>query len=196
MKNILKMTLIMGLMFAMTNMSFAQETKTADELKAERQQLQTELKSKDVTKREDRLQKLYADPAKQTGVQSVDGLAKTSVGILQTVISTNDFLSEFKREVTDNGEGEIDVTVHKAKLEDYVKLAEKLIATNKLVVEGTEEVKNVQADVKSLKPLEATKATKSVKVSTETLQLSGEEIALQMKLVNNLIATIKSADNL
>jgi hypothetical protein len=187
----------MGLMLAMTNnMSFAQATKTADEKKAERKQLQTELKSKDVTKREDKIQKLAADPPKQVDVPSVDGLTKTSVGVLGTVVSANDFLSEFKREVVDKGDGEIDITTHKAKLDDYVKLAETLVATNKIIVGGTEQIKSVQADIKGLSVKQALPATKSVKFSTEALKLSGEELALQLKLVNNLISTIKSAENL
>jgi hypothetical protein len=186
----------MGLMLAAASMSFAQEAKTADELKAEREQLKTELKSKDVIKREDKIAKLAATPPKQSSVQSVDGLAITSTGVLATVVSTNEFLSTFKREVTDNENGEIDITTHKAKLNDYVELASKLAGTSLLIVEGTEKIKGVQDEVKSLSPTQAMPATKSVKYSTEALQLSGEELSLQIKLVSNLIATIKSSDNL
>jgi hypothetical protein len=193
---IFRKALMMGLALATAGAGFAQEAKTADELKAERVELRMELKSKDVLKREEKIVKLVESAPKATNAQSVDGLALTSTGVLGTVVSNNNFLSNFKREITDNENGEIDVTVHKAKLGDYTKLAENLLLTSKLITEGTAQIKDVQNDVKSLPKLEALSATKSVKYSTEGLKLSGEEVALQLKLVNNLIATIKSSENL
>jgi hypothetical protein len=193
---IFRKALMTGLMLATAGAGFAQEAKTADELKAERVELKTELKSKDVLKREEKIAKLAESAPKATNAQSVDGLAQTSVGVLGTVVSNNNFLSNFKREITDNENGEIDVTVHKAKLEDYTKLAGNLLATSKLITDGTAQLKDAQDDVKKLSKLEALSATKSLKFSTEGLKLSGEEVALQLKLVNNLIATIKSSENL
>jgi len=179
---------------AMTQSVFAQ--KTADELKAERQELQTELKSEKTVSREEKLAKLVEKEPKETSVQSIDGLAKTSSGVLAVVKSTNDVLAQYKREVTDNNDGEIDVTIHKAKLDDYVKLASDLASTSTLIATGTEQLKGAQADAKNLSPLKAKPALSSVSFSTDALKLSGEEVALQIKLVNNLIATIKSSDNL
>ena len=106
----------MGVLLATASSGFAQEAKTADKLKAEREQLQTELKSKDTQKRKEKLAKLVEKTPKEAGLQSVDGLAKTAAGVLIAVKSGNDVLAQYKREVTDNGNGEIDVTTHKAKL--------------------------------------------------------------------------------
>jgi len=194
-KSFLKVAL-MGVMLATTSIVFAQEAKTADELKAEREQLQTELKSKDTQKREEKLAKLAEKTPNETSLQSVDGLAKTAAGVLVAVKSGNDVLAQYKREVTDNGNGEIDVTAHKAKLNDYVQLATSLAATSALIATGTEQLKSAQDDAKSLSPLKAKPALSSVNFSSDALKLSAEEIALQTKLVNNLIATIKSSDNL
>jgi hypothetical protein len=154
------------------------------------------LKDKKTVDRQEKLVKLEEKTPDETSVESVDGLARTSVGALIAVKSGNDLLSQYKREIKDNENGEIDVTVHKAKLDDYVGLATNLAATSALIASGTEQLKNAQADAKKLSPLKAKPALQSVKFSTDALKLSGEEIALQLKLVNNLIATVKSSENL
>jgi hypothetical protein len=191
-----KKVLMLSIIFAVTFSAFAQEAKTADELKAEREQLKTELKSKDVVKREDKIAKLAATPPNQSSVQSVDGLAATATSVLVTVVSTNDFLSTFKTELTDNSNGEVDITSHKAKLNDYVELAAKLVQAGVLAAQGAEQLKSAQDDVKGLSPTQALPASKSVKYSTEALKLSGEELVLQTKLITNLINSIKAAGNL
>jgi hypothetical protein len=188
--------IIMGLMLAITSSGFAQEAKTADELKAEREQLKTELKSKDVVKREDQIAKLNAKAPGTSSVTSIDGLVAAAAGIANTVVSTNQLLESFKREVTDSGNGEIDVTNHKAKFDDYVNLAAGLVLAGTQLAEASKQLPEVQKDVKSLSPVQAMPAGKSVKWSSEVLKLVGEELPLQVKLVNNLIATIKSSDNL
>jgi hypothetical protein len=183
-----------GLVFSISQNCSAQE-KTKDELKAEREQLQTELKSKETVSREEKLAKLQEKAPSETGVQSIDGLAQISTGVLIAVKSANDVLANYKTEVKDNGNGEIDVTTHKAKLNDYVKLASDLAITIALIAKGTEQLKNAQADAKSLSPLKAKPALSSVSYSTDALKLSGDEIAFQTRLVNNLIATIKASGN-
>ncbi|WP_140939022.1 hypothetical protein [Sphingobacterium lumbrici] len=186
--------IITSLLIGIATLSNVQ-AQTAAELKAEREQLQTELRSKKNVSREEKLAKLTEKSPKETGMQSIDGLEKTSTGILGTLKSNNDVLAKYKREVTDNGNGEIDVTNYKANLGDYVKLAGSLAEISKQIASGTEQLKGAQADAKSLSPLKAKPALSSVSYSIDALKLAGEEIALQTKLVNNLIATIKSSDN-
>ena len=193
-KVIFSTAICIGLVFSTQQNCFAQE-KTKDELKAEREQLQTELKSKETVSREEKLAKLQEKTPSETGVQSIDGLAQNSTGVLISVKSANDVLAKYKTEIKDNGNGEIDVTTHKAKLNDYVKLAADLATTTALIAKGTEQLKGAQADAKSLSLLKAKPALSSVSYSTDALKLSGEEIAFQTKLVNNLIATIKASDN-
>lgn len=181
-------------MIAMTQGVFAQ--KTADELKAERQELQTELKEKKVVEREKKLEKLAAQgmPA-SSGVSSVDALATSSAALLVTTKANNDFLSKFKRTVTDNGGGEVDVTNEKAKLNDYLQLATALGVSIASVAVETQKVQAVKDEIKSLSPTQAMPATKAVKFSTDALDVCGGELQLQLKLVNNLIETIKSSGN-
>jgi formate dehydrogenase maturation protein FdhE len=191
-----RMTLIMGLMLAMTGIGFAQEAKTADELKAEREQLTKELKSKDASKREEKLGKLAQKAPEATSLQSVDGLAHTAKGVLMTVVSINEVLSKYKRDLKDNGNGEVDIVKYKANRDDYRNLADTLLEASARIVVGTAQLKNAQDDVKTLPPLKAKPVLNSVKYSSEALKLSGEEIAFQLKIINNLIATIKSSENL
>jgi hypothetical protein len=73
-------------------------------------------------------------------------------------------------------------------------LAKSLAVTSALIVTGTEQLKGAQSDAKKLSPLQAKPVLKSVNYSS--MKLSGEEIAFQLKIINNLIATIKSSENL
>ncbi len=187
-------SIIASLLLSIATLSSVQ-AQTATELKAEREQLQTELKSKETVSREEKLIKLSEKTPSETGTQSIDGLVKTSTGVLGTLKANNDVLAKYKREVTDNGNGEIDVTTYKANLGDYVTLAASLAGTSAEIAKGTEQLKNAQADAKSLSPFKIKSALSSVGYSSDALKLAGEEIALQTKLVNNLISTIKSSKN-
>ncbi|MDD3915272.1 MAG: hypothetical protein PHF76_11590 [Bacteroidales bacterium] len=193
-KSFFKTALIAGLMVAMVQGTYAQ--KTADELKAERQELQTELKAKKTVKRAEKLDKL-AEQGMPTAsnVSSVDALATSSAALLVTTKANNDFLSKFKRTVTDNGGGEVDVTTEKAKLNDYAQLAVALGVSIASVAAETQKVQAIKDEIKSLSPAQAMPATKSVKFSTDALDVCAGELQLQLKLVNNLIETIKSSGN-
>jgi hypothetical protein len=193
-KSFFKTALIAGLMVAMVQGTYAQ--KTADELKAERQELQTELKAKKTVKRAEKLDKLVEQgmPA-ASNVSSVDALATSSAALLVTTKANNDFLSKFKRTVTDNGGGEVDVTTEKAKLNDYAQLAVALGVSIASVAAETQKVQAIKDEIKSLSPAQAMPATKSVKFATDALDVCAGELQLQLKLVNNLIETIKSSGN-
>lgn len=193
-KSIFKSVLIGGLMLAMVQGTFAQ--KTADELKAERQELQTELKNTKVVKRAEKLDKLVEQGIPATSnVSSVDALATTSAAFLVTTKANNDFLSKFKRTVTDNGAGEIDVTNEKAKFNDYVQLATALGVSIASVATESQKMQAVKDEIKSLSPTQGMAASKSVKFSADALDVCAGEMQLQLKLVNNLIETIKSSGN-
>ena len=169
------------------------QNRTNDELKAEREQLAADLKSKEYLKRQKNIDNLSEPP--KSGVSNVDMLQESSEGIFKTLKANNEFLSKFKRELTDKGGGEIDVTLYRAQREDYIKLAKAIGETAVQVGVQAKNVQKVKDEVKSLSPMQAMPASRSVKYSSEALQLSQEELSLQLKLVNNLIATINSADN-
>ena len=193
-KSFFKTLLMGGLMFALVQGTFAQ--KTADELKAERQELQTEMKAKKAVERTKKMEKLVSQgqPA-ATGVSSVDLLATSATALLKTTTANNEFLSTFKRTVTDNGGGEVDITTEKAKLDDYLKLAVSIGEQAAKVALEAQKVQKIKDEIKSLSPTQAMPATKAVTYASDALDVSGSELQLQLKLVNNLIETIKSSKN-
>lgn len=79
---------------------------TKEELKAQRQEFRSELTSQKTVDRNAKLDELYEkmQTVEETQLNSVDGLANSCKGFLNTVASTNDVLKEYKTEVKDNGE--------------------------------------------------------------------------------------------
>ena len=191
---------VIGLMFMqVTAFSVNAQQKTAAELKAEREQIAAELKSKDVAKRQDKLVKLNDKAAnvKQTGLGSIDGLAETSASVLKTVMSTNEVLKQYRVEMTDNGNGEVEISKYAANLGDYVKLTADLSHAAVLAADGAKNLASAKDDAKKIKsPMQAKDASASVSFSTDALSLSADEIALQTRIVTNLIESIKASKNL
>lgn len=194
----MKKTLICLMLMLVTAFSVNAQQKTEAELKAEREQIASELKSKDVVKRQKELVKLQEKAAKvqQTGLGSIDGLAETSTSVLKTVMSTNELLQQYRTEITDNGNGEVEIAKYSAKLDDYLKLAADLAQAGILATDGAKKLESAKDDAKKLSPLQAKPALSSVSFSTDALKLSTEEIALQTRIVTNLIESIKASKNL
>ena len=194
----MKKTIIGLMMMLLTAFSVNAQQKTEAELKAEREQIASELKSKDVVKRQKNLVKLQEKAAKvnPTGLGSIDGLAETSTSVLKTVMSTNDLLQQYRTEITDNGNGEVEIAKYSAKLDDYVKLAADLAQAGILAADGAKKLESAKDDAKKLSPLQAKPALSSVSFSTDALKLSSEEIALQTRIITNLIESIKASKNL
>lgn len=171
---------------------------TNEMLRAQRQEFRNELTSKEAMDREAKLDELYAkmDAIEETSLNSVDGLANSCKGFLKTISSTNDVLKEYKTEVKDNGEGEIDITKYKAKLPEYVNLATNLASASKDIAEASKELPKASDDVKTVKnPRQLKPVKNSVAFSKDALPVCTEEVAFQTKLVNNLIESIKASDN-
>lgn len=190
---------IFCLMFVLaTAFSVNAQQKTAAELKAEREQIAAELKSKDVMKRQEKLVKLSekADKVNKTGLGSIDGLTETSVSVLGTVMSTNELLKQYRVEMTDKGNGEVEISKYAAKLDDYVKLADNLAQAGILAADGAKKLESAKDDAKNLSLLQAKAALSSVSFSSDALSLSVDEIALQTRIVTNLIESIKASKNL
>lgn len=194
MKKLLFSTVIMLL----TAFSVNAQQKTEAELKAEREQIASELNSKDVIKRQEKLQKLHekAVKVKKTDLGSIDGLLETSTAVLGTVMSANDLLKKYGTEIKDNGNGDIEITKYEANEEDYLKLFEDLAKAALLAADGAKRLESAQDDAKKLSPLKAKDALSSVSYSVDVLKLSAEEIELQTRIVTNLIESIKASKNL
>jgi seryl-tRNA synthetase len=192
-KSFFKAVLICGLMIATVHTAFAQ--KTADELKAEQEQLKTELKSKDVKKRHDKLAKMK-DPG-TVGVQSVDELAASSAKLLVATKEFNVTVPEmYKRTVGETVDGVTDVTVKKPTLDELTALATEIALAVSGVADAQSVVQTAASDIKSLPPTKAPKAAKSLNFSKDALSLVLPELQLNAKVVANLIETLKTSGNL
>ncbi len=232
-----KLFLIIGIALMGLSASYAQ---TADELKAERQQMKAELTSKDAMKKAQKIDKkmetitpkggsmgeviksmvsalpggmrenvqqplnnllgnkesrVVVQPS-TTGINSVDGLVNTIAPLLAIAVSTNDIMSEYKTEITDNGDGEIDITKFKANGKDYVAILPMLVQAGADAAKAAEQLKNVQNDIKSLSPTQALPATKSVNWSVDAIDITTSKLSETTKLLQNLINTLKATGNL
>lgn len=192
-KTILSLLVLLATVFTVN----AQE-KTVTELKSEREQLALELQSEAVIKRQEDFQKLDAKAQKveQTNLGSVDGLAETSTSLLATIKSANELLKNYRTEITDHGDGEIEIANYAAGLNDYIELGKNLVVAAGLAADGAQRLKTAKDDVKKLNPLKAKAALNSVDYSTDAINLSIEEIDLQTRIVTNLIESIKASKNL
>lgn len=224
---------LLSILLATASTGIAQ---TAEELKAEREQLATELKSKDAQKIEKTLDQLapkggsmadlvsavlsplpaelnetVAEPLKKlvgdkearvinkpavSGLSSVDGLADAGSVLLGVVTSTNAVLHEYKTELTDNGNGEVDITKYKANAQDYVAILPLLVQAGADAANAATKIKDVQADVKGLNPMQAKPAITASKWAIDAVNVSVTKIAENTKLLQNLINTLKASGNL
>lgn len=192
-KTLLSLVVLLAIAFTVN----AQE-KNVTELKSEREQLAVELQSEAVVKRQDDFQKLAAKAEKveQTNLGSIDGLAETSTSLLATITSANELLKNYRTEIIDNGNGEVEIAKYAANLNDYIELGQNLAVAATLAADGAQQLKTAKDDVKKLNPLKAKAALNSVNFSTDAINLSVDEIALQTRIVTNLIQSIKASKNL
>lgn len=192
-KVIFSTAICLGLVFSSQQNCFAQE-KTKDELKAEREVLKSEMKSKEAEERKAKFEKLEAP--KPSGVASVDQLATNSTSILTSTKSINAQIPElYKRTIGETVDGVTDVTVKKPTVEELAALALTITTQIKAVADASTAVTTASADIKNASPMQVPKATKALNYSKDALALAGPELQLNLKVINNLIATLKSANN-
>jgi len=185
--------LCLGLVFSPQQNCFAQE-KTKDELIAEREALKSEMKSKEAEERKAKFEKLKAP--KTSGIASVDELATSLTKLLTSTKDINAQVPEmYKRTIGETVDGVTDVTVKKPTLEELVAFATNISTQIKAVSDASDAVTDASSDVKDASPMQAPKAAKSLNYSKDVLALVGPELQLTLKVANNLIATLKSANN-
>lgn len=170
-------------------------SQTAEELKAERQQLKSEMASKDYQKMEKKYLKLGDTPG-VTSLNSVNGVVNASASILRTVASSEELLSQFKTEINETADGEIVITKYSAKVEDYVTQAAALGVAAIEAKAAVEQIKDAKNDVKGLNPLEAKSVTKALNWSSTALEVSAYKIDVNTRLINNIVKSCKAAKNL
>lgn len=187
-----KIVLSLSLILVMQQNTFAQKTK--DELKAEREMLKAEMKSKDAEERKAKFEKL-TEP-KTSGVSSVDGLAASTTKMLISTKEINALIPEmYKRTVGESVNGVADVTVKKPTLDELSALVLNIASQIKTVAEGSAIVATAATDIKSAGMMQAPKALKSLNYSKDVLGLVLPELNLNLKVINNLISTLKSSGN-
>ena len=183
----------LGLVFTMQQNCFAQE-KTKEELKAEREVLNSERKSAAAKEREEKMAKL--EEPKASGIGSVDGLQTNSTKLLTSTKENNKLIPEmYKRTVGETVDGVTAVEVKKPTLAELTDLATNIATQIKAVSDASADVTKATGDVKGASPLQAPKGTESLNYSKDVLAIVGPELQLSLKYVNNLIATLKSSGN-
>jgi len=192
-KMIYKTAICLGLILLLQQNGFAQD-KTKDELKAEREVLKSEMKSKDAEERKAKFEKL-AEP-KISGISSVDGLAASSSKLLISTKEINALVPEmYKRTVGESVDGVADVTVKKPTLDELSALGLNIATQIKTIADASSSVATASSDLKSAGMMQAPKAAKSLNYSKEVMALVLPELNLNLKVISNLISNLKSPTN-
>ena len=197
-KVVLSTAICLGLFLSMQQNCLAQE-KTKDELKAEREVLKSEMNSKKAQARIVKFEKLIEQKDKHvnTTVESLDQLAETSVVLLLATKNVSALVPEmYKRTIGESIDGIADVNVKKPTLVELLDLSKIIAAQVITVIDAAEIIPQVSSDIKTMSPMQIPKAMKSLNFSKDVLSLLGPELQLNLKVIINLIATLKSADNL
>ena len=182
----------LGLILSTQN-SFAQ-AKTKEEVKAEREALKAEIKSKVAEERKAKFEKL-SEP-KTSGIGSVDELAANSTKLLTSTKEINVLVPEmYKRTIGESIDGITDVTVKKPTIDELTALATNISTQVVAVTGASAAVSTASGDVSKAGAMQALKGTKSLNYSKDVLALVGPELQLNLKVVNNLISTLKSSNN-
>lgn len=191
-KMIYKTAICLGLILVMQQNCFAQKTK--DELKAEREVLKSEMKSKDAEERKAKFEKL-SEP-KISGISSVDALAASSTKLLLSTKEMNLVIPEmYKRTIGESVDGIADVTVKKPSLDELATLGLNIANQIKTIGEAAASVAGIAGDIKSAGIMQAPKGLKSLNFSKDVIALILPELGLNLKVITNLIATLKSSNN-
>ena len=189
-----QITFVASAIFVLTSVLTVQAQKTDAELKAEREQIKTELKSAAEKERQEKINKLNAPSS--SGVKSVDDLAVSSAAMVLATNDNNKLIPElYKRTLGESIDGVADVTVKKPKLEELTAVSANIATQIAAVSKATEGVKAASEDVTKAGPLKAGKASKALNYSKEALALLGPELQLNAKVVNHLIETVKTSKN-
>lgn len=233
----MKKTILCAAAMLVTFGLFAQ---TADELKAEREALKSELTSKEAVKKANAISKevdtmlpiggniadlingmiaSFPESIKSSVSQplnnlmagkdsrivnkpgpvnlaSVDGLVNSISPLLAVAVSTNDILAEYKTEIIDNGNGEVDITKYKAKAGDYMALLPLITQASIDAAQAAEQLKDVKNDVKKLNPMQAGPAIKAAAWLTDATDVTTYKLSETTKLLTNLVNSLKAAENL
>ncbi len=129
-------------------------------------------------------------------IASVDAIAVNSTKMLNSTKEFNVIVPEmYKRTIGETVDGVTDVTVKKPKLDELLALAKNISTQIKAVGDASGAVSNASSDISKASFMQAPKGTKSLNYSKDVLELIAPQLQLNLKVVNNLIETLKSSGN-
>mgnify|MGYP000199208078 CR=1 FL=1 len=131
-----------------------------------------------------------------TGLNSVDGLVDAGSSLLGIVVASNAVLQEYKTEVMETGDGEIDITKYKAKKDDYAAIMPILLQASIEATKAVSQIKDVQSDVKGLNPMKAIPTIKASKWAIDAVQTSSSKIVENIKWLKSIVNSIKAVEKL
>ena len=184
-----KLLLAIAALFLFAGVTFAQ---SLEELQAERQQLKTEMASKDYQKMEKQYAKLGSKP-ESTKINSVDGVFNASSSILTTLDSSEKILTTLKDDINASQDGSININNYLGTIQEFEAQIKALGTASNEAKEALEQIKSAKNDVKGLSPLEAKSATKALNWSKSALDISATKIDMNVRLLNNIIKSCKAA---
>jgi hypothetical protein len=173
--------------------AYAQEN-----LEENRGQLLSEYKDAKRLKNIETLQKSLAKGPAKSELSNVDGLAVDATVILTETFAINELLPNlYTRSIGQTIDGVTEVNVKKPTVEELVEVSARIALNVKATADATSKLSGAGDEVKSIKnPMKAKKALDTINYTKDALSFSADELVLQGKLINNLIETIKTSDNL
>lgn len=131
-----------------------------------------------------------------TSLASVDGIVDAISPLLAISIATNDIMAEYKTEIIDSGNGEIDITKYKANAGDYVAILPLLVQAGADAAKSAEKLKDVKNDVSKLNPMQAGPTIKAANWASDAIDVTSYKLSETTKLLQNLVNTLKASENL
>lgn len=148
-------------------------------------------------KRIEKLQKLCKKQPASTGLADVDSyVAGVYTAAVQAPNLTQQLDSLYKRQMGQTEKGVTDVTVKKPSLEELKDLGVQLTSYAASLVEAAKGAEAAIKQSKEVKGLNAVKVVKAVKFTKDAYPVLLEESAFQVKAIEEMIKTAKSAGNL
>ena len=194
----MKKLFVFMIMMCLLGASFAQ---TKEELKAERQQLKSELTSKDNAKMEAKYAKLVVNGVVQnqpqeTGIQSIDGLINTDASLLNVLIATETILKDYINDIKESEDGEVEINKYTPGLDTYLAALPNVSEAVLQAVQAATQLAQVKNDVKGLNPMSAGGTIKAATWAMDALPVTKQKLEQDAKLLQNLINSCKAAKNL
>jgi len=130
-------------------------------------------------------------PPMGVGLATLDGLVEAFSPILLLSVTLSDILSEYKQDIINSKDGEIDMTKYQGKASDYLAIVPVIAQASLSSAKGAEQLQNVMGDIAKLNPLQAVPAVKSSKWIVDAVDISTNKLAETKKLLTNLTKSLK-----